>query len=447
VDRSRPPAPGVVRPFRFPPFERHRVASGLTVLAARVDATPLVHLQVLTPAGAQYDPRQRAGLATLTASLLDDGTALYTASEIAARVEGLGGNLTTGAGWDSAAAVVELGSSHLGAGLELLAEVAARPTFPDGELERVRQRRLGELVRRRDQPDVQADLWFARSLYGDALPYGYSLFGDDETVARIARDDVVDFYRRHYPAAGSVLIAVGDLDPAALPAAAEAFAGKAAAAGPPTSDLGAPPPPAARAVVVDRPGAAQTELRLGQASVPRKHPDFVRLKVMNSLLGGKFTSRLNLNLRERHGYTYSVFSAFAGRLGPGPFVVSSAVTTAATGAAAREILGEIRRLRSEPVGEAELADAKSYLVGTFPFTVQSLSGLAVRLEELATYDLPDDHFDRYPGEVAAVGQEDVQRVAAEHLDPERMTLVAAGPAAELAPQLADFGPLEVVDPI
>ena len=155
------------------------------------------------------------------------------------------------------------------------------------------------------------------------------------------------------------------------------------------------PLPGLRIVVVDRPGAAQAELRLGHASVPRAHPDFTTLSVLNTLLGGKFTSRINLNLRERHGYTYGAASRFSGRLGPGPFVVGAAVATESTGAAAREVLSELRRIQDEPVSEVEMEETRSYMLGVFPYTVQSIADLAKRLADLAVYGLPDDYYDRY----------------------------------------------------
>lgn len=446
ADRSRPPAPAAVRPFRFPDFERHRLPTGLEVIVAPAGRAPLVSLDFLAPAGAARDPLELAGLAGFTASLLDAGTAGRAALEIAAAAESLGGALTTSAGWDVGMAAIQVEARHLEAGLALVAEVATRPSFPGEELERLRSRRLAELLRNRDQPDLQAGLWLARAIYGEGMRYGVSARGTEESIARIGRDDVEAFYRRCYPPAGSVLVAVGDLPPAAvLDDAAAALGGTAAPA--PPAVLPAPPPGRRRVIVVDRPGGSQTELRLGQAAVPRHHPDFLRLKVMNTVLGGKFTSRLNLNLRERHGFTYGSFSALATRRGPGPFSVMAAVGNEVAGAAAREALVEIERLRQEAVPPDELEDARNYIVGTFPFGLQTVSGVGNHLAELAIYGLPDDYYRRFPGEIRAVTAEEVLAVAREHLRPEEMVLVAVGPAEVLRPQLAAFGEVEVVAPL
>ena len=446
LDRTLPPEPGTLRAFDFPGFLHTELPGGLAVYAARHGDVPLVSLELVTPAGGQHDPPGRHGLSTLTAGLLDEGTARGGALEIAARVERLGGYLASGADWDSSYLAAGVLSSNLPAALELLAEVATSPTFPPEELERLRRQRLAELLRRRHDPAILADERVTEEIFRGSA-YGRSLLGDEESVAAIARDDVVAHYRRHYGLRDAALVAVGDLDPEALVAAAERIFG--GGGGPP-----APPPPEVRPAalpgvvvhVVDRPGAAQTELRLGHAGVPRRHPDYSPLVVLNTLLGGQFTSRINLNLRERNGYTYGAHSRFVGRRGPGPFLVSAAVATEATGAAAREVLGELERLREEPVGPVELAETRDYLIGVFPYTVQTIGDLAKRLEMLGTYGLPDDYFERYIERVRAVTTEEVQRLARRHLHPDRIAIVAVGPAETLERQLSALGPVTVWSP-
>jgi zinc protease len=198
-----------------------------------------------------------------------------------------------------------------------------------------------------------------------------------------------------------------------------------------------------RIVVVDLPWSTQTELRVAQPGVPRTDPDRTHLGVLNALLGGKFTSRLNLNLRERHGFTYGVSSRFVDRRGPGPFLVTTATASDVAGAALNEILGEIERIRREPAGAEELAETRDYLVGVFPYSLQTAAGLAGRLADLATHGLPDDHFRRALAEIAATDAATVQELARRHLDPETMTIVAAGPQAVLVPQLESFGTVEI----
>jgi len=447
VDRSGPPPPGEVRPFRFPGFTRRRLASGLTVFAARLPEVPLVSLELVATAGGQFDPPGQPGLATLAASLLDEGTAAQSSMEIAVHIERLGGYLATGADWDVGYLSTGLLSRHHAAGLALLAEVMSSPTFPEWELERLRRQRLAELVRRDHDPSALADERLTQVIY-EGTVYAHSLLGTRESVEQLTRDQIVAFYGRHYTLAGTTLIAVGDLDPESFAAEVEAAFGSAP--GVPAPALPAIHPRRAgqngggRTVhVIDRPGAAQAELRLGHPGVERSHPDYIPLLVMNTLLGGKFTSRINLNLRERHGYTYGASSRFVTRQGPGPFLVGAAVATESTGAAAREVLAELRRIREELVEPAELAETRTYLTGVFPYTAQTIDDIAKRLETLAVFELPDDYFDGYLDRLNAVTREQVREVAERHLDPECIAVVAVGPAEDLARQLEDLGPVEI----
>jgi zinc protease len=444
VDRTVPPPPGRMRPFRFPPFLRTRLPSGLTVAAARLPGLPLVSMEVVTPAGGQYETEGQEGVAALTAALLDEGTARRSAIEIAAAAERLGGYFTTGADWDVGYLATGLLAANRVAGLELLAEVTLSPTFPEAEIDRLRRQRLAEIVRRSQDPSALADDRFHREIYRGTV-YAHSLLGEEGSISRLDRDSLRVFYQDHYGLAGAALIAVGDFDPEKLLGeAAEAFASGGSAAA-------APPPPTVRPLalpgisvhIVDRPGAAQTEIRLGHPGVPRTHPDWILLVVLNTLLGGNFTSRINMNLRERHGFTYGAASRFSARMGPGPFQVSAAVATDAAGAAAREVLHELRRIREAPVEPGELDETRRYIVGVFPYTVQTIGDLAKRLETMTIYGLPDDYYTRYLEKVAGVTREEILEAARRHLDPERCAVVAVGPADVLEPQLAGLGPVTV----
>jgi zinc protease len=417
--------------------------AGLDLYVARLERAPLVAIELICPSGEQADPPGARGLASLTADLLDEGSERRSGPELAALVERLGGSCSTSADWDGCYAGATLLAEHLPSALALIAEIALLPTLPAGELDRLRKRRLAELLRRRSSPAALAEERFAALLYGDS-PYGQPLIGKEGDLATIDRDATLSFYRDWLRRGGATLVAAGDLDPQMVGGlAGDLFAGW------PVEPAAAPPPvlPTHRdgvtVAIVDRPRAAQTELRIGHPGPPRQHPDRVPLTVLNALLGGKFISRINLNLRERHGYTYGAHSSFAGRLGPGPFQVSTAVANEVAGAAVREVLHEIRRLQEEPVPADELADTLRYLEGVFPYTLQTVESVAQRLAQLALFALPDDWFDRYPQLLRAVTADDVQRVARQHLRPEHAAVVAVGPAAELEPQLATLGPVSV----
>ena len=445
VDRSRPPSGAPARRGAFPPFTRERLESGLEVLVCAGSAVPTVHLMLLLDAGGAWNPIDRPGLATLTGALVDEGTRNRSGPEIAAELEQLGAVLSVRTDWDVCQLEIHALAGDLETALRVLAELAAEASFPEAELERLRQQTLTEIRRRRDRPALLADLALLRELYA-GTPYGDLGSGSEAALRAVARDEIVAFYESHFAAPRRSLILTGDLD---VPRARELAAAALPAAGaelPPAPEVVPPRRPRPRVRIVDLPHAAQTELRIGHVGIARRHPDRARFGLLNALLGGKFTSRLNLNLRERHGYTYGVTSRLADRRSAGPFVVSAAVANESVGAAARETVDELRRLREERVTESELAESRDYLIGVFPFTLQRAAGIAARLADLAAFDLPSDHFDSTLREIAATSAEDLLEVARRHLRPDDLALTAAGPAAQIAPQLQGLGELEVVDP-
>ncbi|KAB2963747.1 MAG: insulinase family protein [Thermoanaerobaculia bacterium] len=443
ADRSTPPPAGRPRDFAFPAFERERLPCGLELLLAPRHDVPLVEIQLQLPAGADRNPQMRPGLATLTASLVDEGTDRRSGTDIAIAVERLGGSLATGADWNQASLEATLLAADLATGLELTFEVARRPTFPPEEFERLRRQAEAELLRRRDQPAVLAEEALSAALF-PGTPYAHLLLGTESTIRDLTREQVRQFHGERYRPDGASLLVVGDFDPqAARRMVDEALAGWRSDPPPASPPLEVEMPTVRRVILVDRPAAAQTELRVAHPGVPRVHPDRTRLGLLNALLGGKFTSRLNLNLRERHGFTYGATSRFVDRRGRGPFTVGAAVANGVAGAAVREILFELERLRQEPVDAAELAESKTYIRGVFPYTLQTVSSVLARMAELTLWGLPDDHFQRALESVEATSADDLLALARRHLHPDRATIIAVGPAGELAPQLAGYGEVEV----
>jgi zinc protease len=446
IDRSGPPRLEAPRRAALPPVRRAVLANGLRVLAVEDAGAPVVRLTLGGEAGAEHDPAAHAGRATLAAALLDEGTATRTSTEIAEAIETAGGQLSTGAGWETAAVHVAVLATALRGAFELAADVFLAPTFPAEEFERLRRQRLAELMQRRNQPAALAEERVARVLYGEA-PYGRPLSGDEASNTALTRDEAARFFSSRLAPERSWLLAAGAVPFAELLERAEELLGSWGAAATATPVDSAPlPRHAVTTDIVDRSASAQTELRMAHAGLPKIHPDRVALSVANAVLGGKFTSRINLNLRERRGLTYGAFSRLADRRGVGPFTVGAAVATERVGEAVRETIAEIERLRQEPVDEQELADTKSYIVGVFPYQLQTGDDLVHKLEELALYRLPDDHFERRLREVEAVTVEDVLRVAQAYLRPDRLAIVAAGPAADLAKQLDGLGEVRVISP-
>ena len=407
----------------MPEFERFATSRGVPVFVAPRTGVPLVELELLLDAGGEHNPERLPGLAAMTAAMIDEGTARRSGPQLAADLERRGGTLSCAADWNAARLRLQLLAADVEYGLDLLAELLYEPAFPGHELDRLRQQTLAELRRRADQPAAVADEAFAHHLFAGTV-FAHPLAGHAGALAAMSRDDLLEFHHARYRPLGGAITVAGDCDRARL-----------AAAIPPADGVTDRP---LRVVVVDRPGAEQTELRIGHLGVPRRHPDRVGLGVLNALLGGKFTSRINLNLRERHGFTYGASSRFVDRKARGPFVVSTAVSTAATGRAAAEVLGELRRIRAEAVPAAELDETRNYLLGVFPYSLQTIEGLSARLDEIALYGLPLDTPARYLAEVAAIRPEDLSRLAQAHLRPEEALVVAVGPAAELMDQLREI---------
>ncbi len=458
VDRSRPPRGQATHRVTFPPPRRFQLANGMTLLASRSRRAPLATLELSTAGGSQHNPLDRAGLAALTAALLDEGTEQRSGHLIATQVERLGGGLGTGAYWDSGTIALELPAAELLGGLDLLAEILTCANFPPEQVERIRAQRQAQIQQQRKLPGSLADHHMVATIYGPHSPYGQPPLGTVESLEATDRDDLLTFYRDHIRVAtDTTLIVVGDFEPGWLFAEVESRFGNlprtsfevsdeelSPGVAPKGSPIPTPVPLDPTVVVVDRPGGAQTALRVGHLGVPRSHPDFLALTVMSTLLGGKFTSRLNLNLREEHGFTYGAYSLVTGRHGPGPILVTTDVATPEAGAATEEIFTELRRIRQQEPTPKELEDTRNYLVGTFPNVLQSLSGIAGRLEVIAVHNLPDDFYNGYLSSLATIDATTIQRVARRHLAPDNAVTVAVGPADELVPQLERFGRVRVV---
>ena len=446
IDRTTAPSPAPPRPYHFPHITRTTLPNGLRVLIAENHNAPLLSLRALVRSGADHDVVSSAGLASITADLLDEGAGSRDAIQIAEDVGLLGGALGTGADWDASYISLDVLSRNAEPSLAIFADVTARATLPADGLERVRAERLNEILQQRNEPSAIAGKRFANLLYGTGA-YGNSVSGNADSVARITLDDVRRFYAMHYlPNNGSVVVS-GDIDPAnAIELVTRTLSDWARGAEPPKPVVVPRPIEGSRIYVVDRPQAVQSEIRVGHLGVPRSCEDYFALSVMNAIFGGVFNSRINLNLRERHGYTYGARSQFAFRKQAGPFVVAAPVRNEVTRESVAEMLGELRRIRTGDLEDRELEDTKSYLMGVFPATVQTASDIASRLVDMELYGLPEDYFDRYRENIAAVTKDDVTRVANKYLDPDRVLIVIVGNAKQIREPLGTLGfPMHELD--
>jgi zinc protease len=446
IDRAVAPRPGEPRPYHFPHVTRKTLGNGLEILIAENHAAPLVSVRALVSSGADHDTAEVAGLASLTADLLDEGAGGRGGVQLAEELGLLGASLGTGADWDASYVSLDVLSRNAAAALAIFADVVRRAMLPADALERVRSERLMELLQQRDEPAVIAAKRFSGLLYGTGA-YGNSIGGNPESVARLTLDHVRDFYARHFIPNNTAIIVAGDIDAGAIAANIDALVGDwPRGEEPPRPVVNPQRVDASRIYLIDRPTAVQSEIRIGHVGVARSTEDYFPLSVMNALLGGVFNSRININLRERHGYTYGARSTFAFRRQAGPFVVAAPVRNEVTRESVEEVFAELRRIRTGDVEERELADTKSYLMGVFPATVQSSSDIAGRLLDMELYDLPHDYFDRYRDNIAAVGKDDIAAVARKYIDPDRALIVIVGNARQIREPLGSLGmPIHEMD--
>ncbi|HEX7050614.1 MAG TPA: pitrilysin family protein [Longimicrobiales bacterium] len=446
VDRAQAPAPGPVRPMTFPRIRRDRLENGLAVLTARHGDLPVVTVELVVDAGAAGDPARKAGIAHLTVNGLEAGTRRRDADRIAWDLESLGVELDAEATWDAAAVRITVPRERLEPALELFADLVRHPSFPEAEVLRMRDEQLATLLQRRKEPRALANDMAAHFIFAEEVPYARPLIGTTASVEGLDRDDVEAFYRAHYLPNAASLVFVGDIAAEDARRLADRHFGDWSAGQTVTSEFEVIPGVETRTIfVVDRPGSVQSEIRIGDVGVARDDEDYFPLLVMNTILGGAFTSRLNLSLRERHGFTYGVRSGFAFRRRPGPFVVQTAVATDVTARAVEEALREMTELREHGAAEPEVAAARDYLRGILPLQLQTTDQLATRIADLVIFDLPDEYFQEYRDRIAAVTAADVHRVAREHLRLDRLAIVVVGDADQIAPALEALaaGPVQI----
>lgn len=446
LDRSTPPPPGPLRAFDFPPSTREKLACGAALEVVHLPRLPLVTAILVLRAGEDRLSAARAGLAVLAGDALEGGTSELEGHAFAAALESIGADLDVSTGWDATTVSLSCLADRLPRGLELLASVVRDPAFPEAEVARTREGQLARIRQREMDPGSLAGLWTARTLYAEGEPYARSALGAAEHVAAFGRDAVVGYADARYRPAGAALVVAGDVDTGEVRTLADrVFGGWTGGEGAPPPPTGAPASSERRVVVVDRPGAVQSEIRVGHVGAARSIADHADLVVGNAVLGGTFGSRLNLNLRERNGFTYGVRARWAFRRGPGPFVVSTAVDTAVTADAIREIVREVEGMHADGPTSEEVEQARDYLAGVFPLRLQSTAQVASRVAQQHLHGLPDDTWSGYRERIRAVSGPSAHAALRRHLRPETLQFVVVGAADEVAPALEalDIGPVEV----
>ena len=404
--------------------------NGMTVLVLEQHFLPIVEVHALIKAGSAQDPPDKAGLANLVASLLDEGTSTRSSKQLAEQIDFVGGALEAKAGEDFTTASARVLKKDVDLGFSLLADILQHPAFLKHEFERIRSQILGEMASDNDDPGHVAMKTFNQLVFHNH-PYRWPLNGTEESMGKITHTDVLNFYAKEYIPSQVILTVVGDVTVEQVSGLVQTHFGSWKKVAPPPRSVKTPPPVDKKTVQVIEKDLTQSNVILGHVGISRTNPDFYSVTVMNYVLGaGGFTSRLMDSIRDKQGLVYGIMSHFDARLMPGPFWINFQTRTEATNQAIQSVLTEIKNIRETPVSDQELSEAKSFLIGSFPLRLDSTAKLAQVLAQVEFYGLGFEYFSQYPKWIERVTKEDVQRVAKQYLNPQRYALVVVGNAAK-----------------
>ncbi|HZK77078.1 MAG TPA: pitrilysin family protein, partial [Candidatus Kapabacteria bacterium] len=422
------------------------LSNGLDVWTVSNHEQPIVSLSLYIRGGSALDPKHREGLAASVADLLTKGTGRRSATEIAEAIDFIGGSLTASAGWDALTINISVLSKYLDVAIDLISDVIQNSTFPDEEVERMRLQRLAGIRQAKADAGFLADMVFSKLVF-PSHPYGQEPIGTEHSVSEMNRDEIVRFAKQSITPSNSFLTVAGDIEPDGFrklfEKATSSWSGPARETVLSVGDASL----SARTQVglINREGAVQSALRVGHIGIRRNTPDFIALSALNMLLGGYFNSRINLNLREVHGYTYGARSFFDTRMGAGPFAVSTEVRTEVTVRAVEEIVSEITRVTKLAVEEEELRMVKDYMIGNFPLQIETPQQVAGRVATIVLYGLERDYWDTYREKLSALTSVELYRVAREYLHPSELTITASGNVQAIEGGMAEFGEVTVLD--
>jgi zinc protease len=435
---ERPPRPLAPRDVRFPPYEIRALPNGMQIITVLHNEQPAVSMRLVVKAGGAHDPDRKRGVASLLGSLLDQGTATKNAEQVADLIDSLGGILTSGAGDDFTSVNIVVMKDAFGVAMDLLADIVRNPAFAPEEIDRQKEQAISAQRVNANDPDYVASVLFDRLVYGFHA-YGLPGSGTPETLAGITRQDLQAFHRQHFVPNNMVLAIVGDVTREDAFAATERVFG-AWPRGEVSPVRGIDPPePTRRVIVVDKPDAVQTEIRVGQLAIPRKHVDYQAWDLAVKVLGGEGANRLHRVLRSERGLTYGASAEVGARKQSGDFVAETDTRTETTGEALRLMIDEFSRLQRQRVSERELADAQAYLTGSFPLTIETPNEIAGQVINNVVHELPVEEITTFRERVLAITPDDIQRVARSYIKPDRLSIVLVGNAKAFVPQLRSVG--------
>ena len=449
LDRTKVPPPGKTPVLHVPSWTKTQLANGATLIVSERHSLPLVSFAITFVGGAnQFEPAERRGVASMTASMLAEGTKTRTGDQLSDALQLLGTNVNAGVGAEEGAISFVSTTKNFDAVLAILSDMMLNSVFPAEALDRLRARTLVNLTQAKDQPVIVGAQVFAKVLYGSAHPYGQRT--TETSVKAITRDDVMNFAKAYYQPGRAIITVVGDVTPAKVKSSVEkALAGWTKGGDKPSFDYPKLPElQPAKIYLVDKPGAAQSVVNIGLPGPPRNTPDYFALQVLNTILGGQFQSRLNANIREQKGYSYGVNSGFSYGKGPGAFRAGGSIFTDKTDAALVEFMKELKGIVGEkPITDEEIKTAKDSLIQGLPQRFASVSAISGAITTLVVQGLPEDYYQTYAQNVSAVTKEDLARVAKRYINLNHLAIVIVGDRAKVATalQATEIAPLTMLD--
>ncbi|HYO13682.1 MAG TPA: pitrilysin family protein [Thermoanaerobaculia bacterium] len=433
--KAAPPAPKPIEDVKFPAFQQKALPNGLRVVVIEHHEQPAVTLRLVLDAGKSFEPAGKAGLSAATAALLNQGTESRSAQQIAEAIDFIGGSLGASASIESGFATAQVTSDQIDRGLELLADIILRPTFPDEEIERWRRQALSGLQISQEDPSYLASAALARRVYGE-YPYGRPGEGTPESLRSLTRDDLVSFHKRYWVPNEAILAVVGDVRAAeAFTRVEKHFGGWAKGSEAKLPPFEVPKRTKPEIIVIDKPDAVQTEIRIGQVAIPYRDPDYFKAQVYNAVLGANSSARLFNEIRNKRGLSYGAGSWFREATNPGWFQASTFSKTESTVEALKVALEVIRSLEQTPVPDLELTAAKRFITGSFPLEIETPNGIATRILEAMQFGLGKEFLETYNEKIQAVTAADVKSFAEARIQPETMVIVLAGNASAFSDAL------------
>ncbi len=440
LDRSATPKSGSLRDFDFPAVDRRRLSNGLDLRVGIMNRLPVVNLNLFLRAGEGALEPASAGLAVLTADVLEGGTKRRSGSDLAEAFERIGARMSASAGWEGTSVGLSCLADRLPEALAILTETVLEPDFPEDEVERALDQQLATIRQRQMDPGSLATDTALTRYFAPSVPYARSVDGTVESIEGMSRDSLRGFADGNYRPELGGLIVVGDVDPGEVESMVSTHLGGWTGAPASLPEFEVEARAKERSVlVVHRPGAVQSEIRIGHVGAARSTPDYYALSIGNMVFGGMFTSRLNLNLREKNGFTYGVRSRFTFRSRPGPFQISTSVGNEVTGDAVREAMHEMTKMAEDGPTDEETAAARDFAAGIFGLQLETAGQVASRVSQLVLHGLPDDHYDHYREDVRGVTTEAAAAAATRHMRPEEAQIVIVGDADVVGPQMEELG--------